>query len=249
MTMMLEDTTSPSLRTSGEVLEDRTAQAKARLARMLAEEDFGRIEWEQPSPSAAFSRRDTFSPGFAAAVDQVRQHGFTPFIRPVGGRLAAYHGESLVLDLLLRTTDPHPGTTPRFRAVAQALTQGLRTLGVDARVGEVPGEYCPGDWSVNSAGRRKLVGTGQRLVRNAVLFTAVIVVGDPDPLREVMTDAYQQLGFELDPATVGSIRDDVPGVSLAEVREVLTDALAAHIPVGYPDSAGTSRLLGPWDPR
>jgi len=246
---MLEVTASPSLRTTGEVLEDRTALAKSRLEQMLAEEDFGRIEWERPSPSAAFSRRDSLSPGFDGAVKQVRELGFTPFIRPVGGRLAAYHGDSLVLDLLLRTADPHPGTTPRFRAVAQALAEGLRTLGIDARVGAVPGEYCPGDWSVNAAGRRKLVGTGQRLVRNAVLFTAVIVVGNPEPLREVMTDAYAQLGFELDPATVGAISDDVPGVTLDEVREALTDALAAHLTVGYPDSAGTSQLLGPWDPR
>ena len=41
----------------------------------------------------------------AEAVAAVQRHGFDPFIRPVGGRLAAYHHGALVLDLLVRCDD------------------------------------------------------------------------------------------------------------------------------------------------
>ena len=37
------------------------------------------------------------------------------------------------------------------RCLAGIVAAALRSLGVDARVGEVPGEYCPGAWSVNAA--------------------------------------------------------------------------------------------------
>jgi hypothetical protein len=47
---------------------------------------------------------------------------------------------------------------------------------VDARVDEVPGECCPGAESVNARGQVKLVGTAQRLVRDAWMFSAVVIL-------------------------------------------------------------------------
>jgi len=249
MTTMLERATSSSLLTRHGGVGDRTEAAKRRLEQVAADRGHGRIEWERPACSAAFSRRDTLNPGFAEAVSVVRAQGFEPYVRPVGGRLAAYHEGSLVLDVLTRNEDPRPGTTARFRAIAEALMLGLRRLGVDARVGGLPGEYCPGDWSVNAGGTRKLVGTGQRLTRDAVLVTAVVVVGDPEPLRRVMTDAYDCLGLELDPGTVGAVTDEVPGVTLDEVQEVLTEELRRTLALDGPDIVGGCRLLEPWDPR
>ena len=230
-------------------VEDRTAEATLRLAAVVAQGIPGRLEWHRPGPSAAFSRRDSLAPGFPTAVDTVRAHGFEPFIRPVGGQLAAYHRGALVLDLLLPCADPRAGTTARFRALADVLTLGLRLLGVDARTGAVPGEYCPGQWSVNARGTRKLVGTGQRLVRNAVLLTAVVVVGDADPLRAVMTHAYADLGVSMDPRTVGSVSDEVPGVTLSDVEGILGEALAQSLPLEDPDLRNARLFTRRWDPR
>ena len=52
--------------------------------------------------------------------------------------------------------DPQPPkrTYERFEEVAGLIADALRALGVDARVGEVPGEYCPGAYSVNARRRR-----------------------------------------------------------------------------------------------
>jgi octanoyl-[GcvH]:protein N-octanoyltransferase len=182
-------------------------------------------------------------------VESVRRRGFTPFVRPVGGRLACYDEGSLVLDVWLRCPDPRPGTTARFRLLADAIGAGLRRLGVDARTGAVPGEYCPGDWSVNAGGARKLVGTGQRLTRDAVLLTAVVVVGRPEPLADAMTEAYDHLGLAFDPRSVGAVAHEARGVTLDDVVENVGDALARVLPLDGPDIVGGRAVLGPWDPR
>ena len=204
------------------VVADRTAATVARLREIAQGDAWGVLEWSNPAE---------------------------PFIRPVGGRLAAYHHGALVLDLLVRCDDPRPGTTERFRTVSAALARGLSRLGVDARVGELAGEYCPGDWSVHAGGRHKLVGTGQRLVRDAFLFTAVVVVGDPQPLADAMAEAYDCMGLPLDPRTVGSVAQDVPGVTLSDVEDVLGAALAEVVPASGPDLVGTRVLTEAWDPR
>jgi lipoate-protein ligase A len=104
----------------------------------------------------------------------------------------------------------------------------LCSLGVDARVGEVPGEFCSGPHSVNAGGRTKLVGTAQRIVRGGFLFAASVVVRDPEPVRAVLVDVYAALGLDWDPRTVGSVADSVPPVTVAEVEEALAEAFAAR---------------------
>ena len=45
-------------------------------------------------------------------------------------------------------TDARSGNTVRYRLFGSMFAQALREVGVDARVGEIPGEYCPGEYSV-----------------------------------------------------------------------------------------------------
>ena len=246
---LLTETSTPRVLDAVDGVEDRVPGVKHRLEVLARSESHGWLEWDRPAPSAAFSRRDVSAPGFGDAARALRARGFTPFVRPVGGRLAVYHQSALVLDLMVRDNEPREGTTARFRGLAEVLAVGLGRLGVDARVGAVPGEYCPGTWSVNAGGRYKLAGTGQRLTQGSVLTTAVIVVGDAEPLRDAMAEAYGLLGLELDPATVGSINDVVPGVTLDEVQETLGRALAEALDLGEPDLAGGRALRAPWQPR
>ena len=180
-----------------------------------------RLRVHHPQMTAAFSRLDSLAPGFPAAQDAARARGFAPVVRPAGGRLAAYHRQALVLDLVA----PHPESRrhikERFLTGAEALVGGLRELGVDARVGAVPGEYCPGEFSVNAGGATKLVGTAQRITRHGYLFSAVVLVADPEPVREVLRDAYAALEFTWEPATVGCVADAVPGATVEAVAAVL----------------------------
>ena len=120
--------------------------------------------------------------------------------------------------------DPRPGIHERFRREANIVAEALRGLGVDARVGEVPGEYCPGGYSINAGGRTKLAGLGQRLIAGGAHVGAVIVVERPELLREVLAPVYEALELDWDPATAGAVSDEVPGTTVDDVIAALRDA-------------------------
>jgi hypothetical protein len=60
----------------------------------------------------------------------------------------------------------------------------------------------------------------------------VIVVGDSDGLREVLVPVYDALGIGWEPATVGSVEDEVPGTTPAEVEGAILAALAERFEIG-----------------
>ncbi|MGO3071062.1 MAG: lipoate--protein ligase family protein [Brevibacterium linens] len=173
----------------------------------------------RPAPTLAFGARDRFLPGFATAIEAARDHGFTPALRSLGGRAAAYHRGSLVIDHIEPSDSFITNTTARFTGFGEDYVEVLRGLGVDARLGEIPGEYCPGEHSVNVAGRIKAIGTAQRVVSGAWLFSSSVVVEDPDPIRAVLTDVEAALGIDWDPSTGGSISEIHPEVTIDSVAE------------------------------
>jgi lipoate-protein ligase A len=177
----------------------------------------------RPLPTVAFGRRDSFLPGFSGAAGAARRRGFAPVIRSAGGRAAAYHDGCLVIDEIVPETDAMSAIRARFAAGADRQARALRGLGVDARVGAVAGEYCPGEFSVNARGHTKLVGAAQRIIRGAWLFSAVVVVSGSGTLRTVLEDIYAELGLEWDAATTGSVADEVSTVTIDEVRQALLD--------------------------
>jgi octanoyl-[GcvH]:protein N-octanoyltransferase len=226
----------------------RSAEADMLLVRdrLAGLADGGRPELTlaDPEPTAAFSRRDTLLPGYERARDLLAARGLAPIIRPVGGHLAVYGDGALVVHLWASHGDPRAHIRERFSLLTGALAQGLRTLGVDARVGPVPGEYCDGEFSVNDAGRTKLVGTGQRIVRTGYLFSAVVMVHSAEVAREALVPAYRELGLALRPETVGCVADSAPGVTVEEVREQLVSALAGVLALGpSPNRRGTVATL------
>ena len=177
----------------------------------------------RPLPTVAFGRRDSFLTGFSRAAGAAQRAGFTPVIRSAGGRAAAYHDGCLVIDEIVAETDAMSAIRARFAAGADRQARALRGLGVDALVGAVAGEYCPGEFSVNARGHTELVGAAQRIVRGGWLFSAVVVVSGSETLRAVLEDVYKELGLEWDAATTGSVADEVPTVTIEEVRQALLD--------------------------
>lgn len=169
--------------------------------------------------TVAFSRRDTLSAGFPGAARAARDAGFEPVVRAPGGRAVAFTTRSLVIDHVSPDTDPLSGLDQRFREFGELWARALRTLGVDARVGEVPGEYCPGAYSVNAGGTAKLVGTAQRVVRGAWLFSAVAVLGDAEVLAPLLTSVYRHLDLPFDAASVGAVRRPAEQVEAAVLAE------------------------------
>jgi lipoate-protein ligase A len=180
-----------------------------------------------PSPVLAFGGADRVHPEYAHAVRTARAHGFTPVERLAGGRAAVFHERTLAFSWAIPDPEPRNAITERFRMISGLMARAFQTLGVDARIGEIPGEYCPGAWSVNLAGRIKVMGVGQRLVRGASHIGGVVVVDEGERIRDVLIPIYRSLQIDWDPRTAGALADMAPGLTPARTAEAILGELAS----------------------
>jgi octanoyl-[GcvH]:protein N-octanoyltransferase len=180
----------------------------------------------RPGRLVAFGPRDRVAPGFKGAAEAAARQGFGTVERLAGGRAAVFHEGTIALSWAVPDPRAREGIRPRFEALAEIVVEALRALGVDARIGEVPGEYCPGEHSVNARGRTKLMGVGQRIVYGAAHVGGVMVVAGADPIREVLVPVYSALDIEWDPATVGSVVEEAPREGWDAVVKALVDSFA-----------------------
>jgi lipoate-protein ligase A len=149
--------------------------------------------------------------------------GFEAVLRLAGGRAAVFHPRTLAFSWTIPDPSPRSGIAERFQLLAQVVRDALKDLGVDARIGEVPGEYCPGDYSVNARGRTKLMGVGQRLDQAAAHVGGVIVIGDARRVRDVLVPVYEALELAWDPSTAGSIEEEVGDTAYTRVEAALLE--------------------------
>ncbi len=181
----------------------------------------------RPGPTLAFGRLDALSDGYAAARAAALEHGFTPLLRLGGGHAAGYDAGSVLLELIVPVATIAEGIPERFATVTDLLVEALGALGITARTGELPGEYCAGDWSVHAAGI-KLAGTAQRSIKGASLVTAMVIVEGGAELRAALVDIYAALEIAWRPATAGGAADIVRSLTAADVERALVATLAAH---------------------
>ena len=202
------------------------ALSRAILDRVAAGELPETLRLTRPGAMVAFGRQDVASASYLPAVAAARAGGFEAIERLAGGRAAIFHERTLAIAHARPDDDPQAHIYPRFEEASDAIAAALRRLGVDARVGEVPGEYCPGGYSVNARARTKLAGIGQKLVKGAGHLGGVLVVGGSDRVRDVLVPVYAALGLDFDPATSGSVEDELGEASLDDVEAVLLDELS-----------------------
>jgi lipoate-protein ligase A len=179
-----------------------------------------------PEAIVAFGRADRAHPGYPQAVRAALANGFGAVERLAGGRAAVFHEHTLAFALTTPEPDPKTGIEARFSAIAGLMIEAFETLGIDARVGEVPGEYCPGRWSVNVGGKVKVMGVGQRLVRGAAHVGGVVVVDDGERIRDVLIPVYRALEIDWDPRTTGALADRAPGLDNAKVIKAIVTAMS-----------------------
>ena len=195
----------------------------------------------------AFGRQDVNSSGYPDAVRAARAGGFEAVQRLAGGRAAVFHECTIAFAWAGRARDTWSGTHDRFRTIARIVERALRRLGVDARTGEIPREYCPGAYSINARGQAKLAGIGQRLIKGGWHIGGVIVVAEADRVRDVLVPVYEALGLDWDPATTGALDQEVPGIGWEEVAAALRAELPAHEPAGL--DAATLALAERFEPE
>lgn len=186
----------------------------------------------------AFGRQDRVTAGYRSAVAAARTGGYLPVERLAGGRAAVFHEGTLAFSWATATDEPRAGITERFKTISDLMAATFRDLGADARVGELPGEYCPGAYSVHIAGSGKVMGVGQRLVKGAAHVGGVIVVDGGRRIADILRPVYAALEVPWDPRTSGDLADRIPGVTLADATAALTarlESLGVVEPATLPD--------------
>lgn len=180
----------------------------------------------RPDEVLAFSSTDLRRPGFPEALRVARGAGFDAALRLAGGSAAVFHRETLAFAWCSPEQEARQGIRSRFERIAELVARALRGLGVDARVGAVPGEYCPGEYSVNAGGRRKLMGVGQRVVRGGAHVGGVIVVGDRARADQALEPVYRALELGYLGEATGCIEDEIGPVEVETVRAALLAEIA-----------------------
>ncbi len=199
------------------------------LLREVAEGSLGGVfRLHVPSAVVAFGRADRVTPGYREAVRAANAHGFAAVERLAGGRAAVFHQSTLAFSWAAPEPEPKSGIDERFEVTAGLMARAFQSLGVDARIGELPGEYCPGAWSVNVGGRVKVMGVGQRLVRGAVHVGGVVVVDESERIKDVLIPVYRALGLDWDPRTAGALADRSPGLDNEIVAAAIVEAFATR---------------------
>lgn len=208
-----------------------TAVSRATLQRVSEDGGPETLRLHRPADVVAFGPRDRVARGFPEAVTAARSLGFGAVERLAGGRAAVFHGGTIAFSWAIPDPSPRDGIRARFEVLAHLMAEAFRSLGVDAQVGEVPGEYCPGEHSVNARGKTKLMGVGQRVIAGAAHVGGVVVVTGSEEVRRVLVPVYRALGLEWDPATAGALEDEVPGVDWEGAERAVLDAFAARFDV------------------
>lgn len=205
-----------------------TAVGRALLERTASGSAPETLRLFRPERIVAFGPADRLLPGYEEARQAARDAGFAPVNRIAGGHAAVFHEGTIAFSWTV--PDPRARTTihARFETISSLIAEALRGLGVDARVGALPGEYCPGEYSVNAGGRTKLMGVGQRVLPTAAYAGGVIVVEGADLVRDALVPVYRALGLDWDPATSGSVQEEVSGITWDDVAAALIETVAAH---------------------
>lgn len=200
-----------------------TAVSRVVLEEVGAGEAPETLRLYRPQPHVAFGRQDAVAAGYPEAVAAARDHGFEAVERLAGGRAAVFHEDTIALAWAIPDPSARERIRERFELVAAVVVDALASLGVDARVGEVPGEYCPGEFSVNARGARKIMGVGQRVVRAAGHVGGVVVVDGSRRIRDVLVSVYEPMRFEWRPEVTGSIADEVGPLGFDTAAEALRE--------------------------
>ena len=159
--------------------------------------------------------------------------GKTTILRMIGGFESPSRGEILLdgADISALPINKRPFNTvfqdyalfPHMTVAANVgyglKVRGVRQAEIDARVGEVDGEYCPGEFSINVGGTAKIVGSAQRVTATGSLFSTVVQVTVSDRVRAVIVDVSEALGYDLRHSSIAGLADHVPGLTAGEVAE------------------------------
>jgi octanoyl-[GcvH]:protein N-octanoyltransferase len=220
---LIDDTTLPA---EDQLDPERYAQWVREQLANLRPGSPGILRFRRPRPTAAFSLQDTVHAAYERVKLQAETSGFVPVERGTGGRLTMFDERALAVTIISPDAEPQQFVMQRYEALASSIATVLASLGIDARIGELQNEYCPGKFSINAEGRIKLVGIAQRMNRHCYQMGAIIAVERSDKASNAIAEAYRTMGLSFDSKTYGAITEINPLLDYDDVRHAFQDNLA-----------------------
>lgn len=167
-------------------------------------------------------RLDVRHPRIGEVLALARAAAVTPVRRLAGGHAATLDSGCLCLGW----AQPHPRleeSGARYEMIAEAIVDALGVLGIEGSLGESPGEWCPGAWSVQGRSG-KLAGLAQRVISGAAWCEALIVIHAAPELRVLARRVHGVLDLQWSDSAQGEIASSFSGAT--DPHAALTAALA-----------------------
>jgi lipoate-protein ligase A len=186
------------------------------------------LRFFEPKNLVAFSLRDSKKDGFKNAVITTFQNSFDPVLRLSGGKAALFHWGTIGYAWTIPDDNPKANVCERFEEISLRVKDTFSSMGIDAHIGEINGEYCPGKYSVNARRKSKIMGVGQRLAKYASHIGGVINITNSKLTQTILTKIYKDLDYEWIPTTVGSIEDEIGEITNNEIISKLIEKFSEH---------------------
>ena len=179
------------------------------------------------TPSArhvGVTRRDTRRPGFEEAVRASNEEGYPVMVRGSGGGATAADEGTFGFSIVRPAVEAEIRRSihDRYDEAAALVLGAFSRLGLEAEVGEVREEFCPGDHSIRVGDQEdgtKLVGIAQRLTRRATSVGGIVLVHGEEELAKVLKKVYRAMDLPFRTGSVGSLRKVGVEAGLDEVVE------------------------------
>lgn len=135
---------------------------------------------------------DSQVPDLAAGLAHIKQAGYSPIIRSLGGLAVVADQGVLNLTLILPNAQGHQVNLHKsYQVMVDLISQSLADFPVQVESGEIATSYCPGTHDLSIQGR-KFAGLAQRVYKQAIAISAYISVhGNQAERGQLVADFYQ----------------------------------------------------------
>ncbi|MBI52166.1 MAG: hypothetical protein CL779_02990 [Chloroflexi bacterium] len=155
----------------------------------------------------AFGPSDVRNDGYDSAVSYLKKKKFSAVNRLTGGHAVIFHPGTLIFGWMFHDLQARLKMHYYFELVSNFFQSIINDFGLNCFVGEVDGEYCSGQYSLNLDKKVKVAGIAQRIVNRAVYIGGFIAINNSDLIKEMLIPIYKDLGIKWDPQTVGALND------------------------------------------
>ena len=179
----------------------------------------------------AFGPSDVRNDGYDSAVSYLKEKNFSAVNRLTGGHAVTFHPGTLIFGWMFHDLQARFRMHHYFELVSNFFQSVISDFGLNCFVGEIDGEYCSGQYSLNLDKKVKIAGIAQRIVNRAVYIGGFIAINNSDLIKAMLIPIYKNLGINWDPQTVGALNDYDRTIDYIALSSKISDKLHANYTV------------------